>query len=74
MNRVIIETLVRNGGRIFGAYLTTKGIATDSDMEAFIGALVVIAGEAWSFWEKRHAINGTQPPTKPTNPPETPPA
>jgi len=74
MNRVIIETLVRNGGRIFGAYLATKGIATGSDMESFIGALVVIAGEAWSFWEKRHAINGTQPPKTTQPPTEAPPA
>lgn len=75
MNRIIIETLVRNGGRIFGAYLATRGVATGSDFEAFIGALVVVAGEAWSFWEKRHAIKGNGKPQPPNQPPtEAPPA
>lgn len=56
MNRVIIETIARNGLRIFGAWLATKGFTGGSDFEALSGALVVVAGEAWSFWEKRHDI------------------
>lgn len=58
MNRIIVETVVRNGLRIFGAWLATKGVSGGSDFEALTGALVVVAGEAWSFWEKRHAIKG----------------
>lgn len=66
MNRVLIETLVRNLVRIVGTAIATKGYASDGDVEFWGGLVVVVSGEAWSFYEKHKRLSdGTQPPTKP---------
>jgi len=56
MNRTLVETAIRNVLRIVGAAIAAKGYAQSADLEVLIGVLAVIAGEAWSFYEKRNRI------------------
>lgn len=75
MNRTLVETAIRNILRIVGAAVAARGYAASADIEVLIGVLAVLAGEAWSFYEKRnrHLSDGTTTtPTKEANQPETP--
>jgi hypothetical protein len=52
-----IQSLIRHGLTSGGALLISKGFASNADVEAAIGALMVIVGFGHSIWQKWQAMN-----------------
>jgi len=44
-----IASLLRTVLKVGGAALVTKGLTTDAQLEAGIGAVITLAGIVWSF-------------------------
>lgn len=49
----ILAGLVRHGLTTLGGVLVSAGYMQSSDTAAFIGGGMVVAGMAWSWWQKR---------------------
>lgn len=49
----ILAGMVRHGLTALGGILVTDGVMQSSEMSGFVGAGMVIAGVAWSWWQKR---------------------
>lgn len=47
----IIRTLLTSGG----AYLVTKGIINNGQLQEIIGAILALGSVAWSLWQKRES-------------------
>lgn len=51
--KTLLALGVRHGLTTIGGMLVTAGYMQSGDMQAFIGGGMVIAGVAWSWWQKR---------------------
>lgn len=49
---MVIGLLLRHALTAGGAIAASKGMATNSDAEAIVGAAVTLAGLLWSAWQK----------------------
>jgi hypothetical protein len=49
----ILAGMVRHGLTAVGGAMVTGGYMESSQMSGFVGAGMVIAGIAWSWWQKR---------------------
>lgn len=56
-----IGGLVRIATTLLGGYLAKKGLASETDTEAMIGAAVIVATGIWSIWAKRKALLAPPP-------------
>jgi hypothetical protein len=52
MLKTFLASLVRHGLTAAGAALVTDGYMTSGDTQAFVGGGMVVAGVAWSWWQK----------------------
>lgn len=50
--RHVIFGLIRHGLTTAGGVLVTDGVATASDVNTIVGAIMTILGVLWSIWEK----------------------
>ena len=55
MNWDMIQGIVRHILTFGGGFLVTNGTLGQSDMEAGVGAIVTLAGIAWSVFAKKKA-------------------
>lgn len=53
MNWEMIQGIVRHILTFGGGFLVTGGFASQSDVEAGVGALVTLVGIVWSIWQKK---------------------
>ena len=48
----MLALIVRHSLTTFGGVLVSSGYMQSNDMSAFIGGGMVVAGVAWSWWQK----------------------
>lgn len=51
-----LAAVVRHGLTTFGGYLVASGIISNSEVAPFVGAGMVLAGIAWSWFQKRGVV------------------
>lgn len=61
----VANSIVRNIVLALGGGLVTNGVATEEQLSTIAGAIVVIAGMVWSWWQKKKAAKRTQIAAKP---------
>ena len=49
----ILAGIARHGLTAAGGYLVSSGVIQSSEVQGFVGADMVLAGIAWSWWQKR---------------------
>lgn len=55
MNAEAFAGIVRHLMTAIGGYLVTAGVLDGGTMETAVGAIVTLAGIAWSIWQKATA-------------------
>ena len=53
MNKDMLLGFIRHLLTFGGGFLATKGVASTSNIEMAIGAVVTLIGFAWSIWDKK---------------------
>jgi len=48
-----VESIIRTVLKVFGGGLVTSGAFTGSELEAGVGAVAVLLGLAWSWYDKK---------------------
>lgn len=57
MTKEVILGAVRHALTFGGGFLVSSNWLTGSDMDAFVGAIITIAGVVWSIIQKRSTAN-----------------
>lgn len=50
-----IMAVIRHALTFGGGILVTKGLASTSDVEMYVGGIITVIGGAWSIWQKMQA-------------------
>jgi hypothetical protein len=53
MNKDMLLGFIRHLLTFGGGFLATKGVASTSNIELGIGAIVTLIGVVWSIWDKK---------------------
>ena len=59
--QAIILSLIRHGLTAAGGALIAKGYADQAGVDQLVGAVVALAGGAWSIYEKVKAAKAAKP-------------